>query len=67
MNLTAPGDFLDLDRLDDDGCPNRIEENWDEPPVRKPGRCEVCEASIPLDECLCKGCFLEFWKTVVIA
>lgn len=31
--MTAPSDFLDVDRFDDDGGSNheRIEEAWDEP------------------------------------
>jgi hypothetical protein len=34
--MTAPSDFLDLDRQSDDGCPHdKIEEWWDEPLTEK--------------------------------
>lgn len=57
--MTAPSDFLDLDRFDNEGGANheRIEEAWDEPGFL--ARCTDCGIGLGHDfpDAQCRECF----------
>lgn len=58
--MTAPSDFLDLHRFEDDGGqPERIEEQWDEPEEGpEDGLCPGCGEPLDVTEKrVCSDCF----------